>query len=212
MFLDHQEEQQFTHVVLEQHLPAQDFTHLTNKLYIFGSIEEEKTFEVITNLHSMIDKLRSYKETNPEEYDNKFGDVINVFLSTSGGSAWDAFAIYQALKEASQEFKIVINCYGKVMSAGLLILAAGEERISTNGTTFMLHEVATSMSGQLSSLSNEMQDIKRLSKAYFDTIEKEFGHKDLHKLIKPNLDYYFGVSKAKELNIITKIVNIRKRK
>jgi ATP-dependent protease ClpP protease subunit len=184
---------------------------ISNKLYIFGSINEEKAFETIIVLHNMIEKLRMYKLTNPEDFEEKFENRIYVNLSTCGGIAWDAFSIYQALKEASNEFEIVIHCYGKIMSAGLLILSAGDERISSNGTTFMLHEVGTSMSGQLSSLNNEMEDIKRLSRSFFDTIEKEFGSK-LRDLIKPNLDYYFGVMKAKELNILTKILNNRSKK
>lgn len=179
---------------------------VTNKLYLYGSLEEDNCFEFIRELHCVVDNMLFHKTHNLQLFDNKFKNELIIYLSTSGGSLWDAFSVYQAIREASSHFKIIIHCYGKIMSAGLLILAAGDERITQKSTTFMIHEAATDLVGQTSHLSNELEDLKKVYNKYFEILTKRFKNDTLKDLIKPNLNTYFSANKAKELGIITKLI------
>jgi len=179
---------------------------VTNRLYFFGEVEEENSLKFIKELHEMTDILIYYYEKYTDKFIEKFGNNLIIYLSTQGGSIHEGFAIYQAIKECSRYFNIVIHCYGKIMSAGLLILAAGNERVSSQNTTFMVHEAWLSATGHTSHLLNETSDLKRISHKYLETLKKEFGNDGIRNLIKPNINTYFSTTKAKRLNILTKII------
>ena len=64
-------------------------------------------------------------------------DTITILLNTYGGELYHAFAIYDQLK--SQDMKIRIVCNGPVMSAGTIILMAGDVREMTPLSFLMVH-------------------------------------------------------------------------
>lgn len=65
-------------------------------------------------------------------------DPITVIFGTLGGSEYDGWAIYDAIKDSP--CRISIRCYGQVMSMGTIILQAGDERILFPHTSVMFHD------------------------------------------------------------------------
>jgi len=63
---------------------------------------------------------------------------ITIWLCTEGGSLSAALALYDTIRMI--ESKVIIYTSGICASAGLLILAAGDERYSTENTQFFYHQ------------------------------------------------------------------------
>lgn len=64
-------------------------------------------------------------------------DTLTILLNTYGGELYHAFAIYDQLR--AQDMKIRIVCNGPVMSAGTIILMAGDVREMTPLSFLMVH-------------------------------------------------------------------------
>lgn len=77
---------------------------------------------------------------------------LRVRLMTHGGSEDAAFAIYDALRDASAEVQVV--GHGGVQSAGVLILQAGDERLLLPNSYLLLHCGEVSLSGPMEEVAN----------------------------------------------------------
>jgi ATP-dependent Clp endopeptidase proteolytic subunit ClpP len=91
------------------------------RLYLCTGIDEAIIHQLITALDLM---------------DRDDGE-ITLTLNSAGGSAYDALALYDALKLARNDIKII--GLGAVMSAATLILQAGDVRLLAPNTRFMIH-------------------------------------------------------------------------
>lgn len=64
---------------------------------------------------------------------------ISIVLNTHGGEVYQAFAIYDLLRLQSTTHTIRIVGVGTVMSAGIIIMCAGDKKVATPLTQFMIH-------------------------------------------------------------------------
>ena len=85
---------------------------------LFSTVNEENVAEIFSGLLYL-------NEMNVREKDEEKRKDINFYVSTYGGSADDMFALYDLMKEVQDTSDIVTIGMGKVMSAGVPILAAG---------------------------------------------------------------------------------------
>jgi ATP-dependent Clp protease protease subunit len=99
---------------------------------------------------------------------------IFTFLNTHGGDAYEGFAMYDLMKLLPTE-KVIIS-QGKVMSAGLILLAGADLRLSLPSTIFMIHNMATT-------IPPEMSDPQKIQQGLDST--KEMNENMLH-MIKDN--------------------------
>ena len=119
---------------------------------LFSSVDEEKVSELATGLLYM-------NELNKAEEDVTKRKDIDFYVSTYGGSADDMFALYDIMKNVQQTSNIRTIGMGKVMSAGVLILAAGthgKRKIGKN-CRVMIHSVAAGNHGELNHMINELR-------------------------------------------------------
>ena len=108
---------------------------------LFSDVSEEKIAELI---HAML-YLNEVNIINSKE------DPIEFYLSTYGGSADDMFGMYDAMRMVRETTEIHTLGLGKVMSAGVLLLAAGtkgKRRVGKN-CRVMIHGVAGGFGGNL---------------------------------------------------------------
>lgn len=68
----------------------------------------------------------------------KDAETVRVRINSSGGSVFDAFAIYNALK--SHAGRIIVHIEGIALSAASMIAMAGDEIVMAANAMFMLHE------------------------------------------------------------------------
>mgnify|MGYP001551496522 FL=1 len=74
---------------------------------------------------------------------------IEFVLCTSGGSALDMFAIYDVMRMVREDCDVCTYGIGKIMSAGVLLLAAGTKGKRKIGKhcRVMIHPVQAGTSG-----------------------------------------------------------------
>lgn len=138
------------------------------------------------------------------------GKPITIYIDTYGGSVDTALLMYDAMKTCC--CPIVTVGIGKVMSAGTLLLAAGEQdsRFITEHTRVMIHEVSAGTFGSLSEMEQDVDEIKRLQEVYVDILSKDTGVNRKQLLADMKLTKYMSAAEAIKYGIADKLVPTRK--
>jgi len=170
---------------------------------MFCDVSEEKVAEVI---HAML-YLNELNKIQKREEDKR---PIEFYLSTYGGSADDMFALYDIMRSIRQETEIHTLGLGKVMSAGVLLLAGGtkgQRRIAKN-CRVMIHSVAAGNAGALHDLTNELEAIQDLQDMYTNCLvaETNMTESDIKDMLNRNVNVYLSAVEAVKLGIADIIV------
>ena len=169
---------------------------------LFGEIDEERCGEISFALRYL---ANSSNGTSRDEI-----EPIEVIVSTHGGSAADMFAVYDTMRLVRDETcDIVTTGVGKVMSAGVLLLATGtkgKRRVGAN-CRIMLHGVASGHAGQIYSLGNELEEVRWTQDQYIKALaqETDMTQKYIKKLIERRVNVYLNAKEAVELGIADEI-------
>ena len=115
------------------------------------------------------------------------------------------FALYDVMRGIRQETEIHTLGLGKVMSAGVLLLAAGtkgKRRIAKN-CRIMIHSVAAGNHGNLQDLTNELEAISDLQKMYTSCLvaETDMTESDIKEMLNRNVNVYLSAEEAVKLGI-----------
>ena len=169
---------------------------------LFTDITEEKIAEIVQALLYLneVNKLAEDDDRRPIEF----------YLSTYGGNADDMFALYDIMRMVQATTPIHTIGVGKVMSAGVLLLAAGtrgERRIARN-CRVMLHSVSAGPGGDLPNLVNEMEALHELQEMYINCLvqETKMMKSDLKNMLERKVNVYLSAEKAVALGIADIIV------
>jgi len=139
---------------------------------------------------------------------NQSNKPIYFVLSTYGGSIDEAAGAYDVMKFLKAPVYTI--GIGKIMSAGILLLAAGAKGHRVVGPTsrLMLHPISGGVSGTVFDVLNETEEMTRLQDNFEKTLSKEtkMSKKDIHEIMKKGHDYYIDAEKAIELGIIDKVI------
>ena len=170
---------------------------------LFSSVNEEKVSELATGLLYM-------NELNKAEEDESKRKDIDFYVSTYGGSADDMFALYDIMKNVQQTSDICTIGMGKVMSAGVLILAAGthgKRKIGKN-CRVMIHSVAAGNHGELNHMINELEEIKNMQEMYIKCLvsETKMTETVLRNMLERGVNVYLTAEEAVEYGIADEIV------
>jgi ATP-dependent Clp protease protease subunit len=131
---------------------------------------------------------------------------ITIFINTCGGAAYEAFAIYDLIK--SIRCPIITVGFGKVMSAGTLLLSAGTkgQRYATKNTYFMTHDVQCGQGiGHFLDVDARHEHNKEIRLQYFKLMadNTKFTLSKWMKLV--DAEKYFDTEKALEYGLIDHI-------
>ena len=167
----------------------------TRAIGLIQDITEEKAEEVIYAL---------------KIYSTESQDPIDLLISSHGGSAPDMFAIYDFMRGIRDDVRVVTYGLGKVMSAAVLILAAGTKGYRKIGKhcRVMIHSVNGGNVGNLQDLKNEMKEIQVTQDAYIAALCEEtlFTKKQLKGMISKNLNIYLSAEEVVKYGIADIIV------
>ncbi len=171
---------------------------------LFGEVNEERMSEVIGAFIMLRESGFVMQGQHPVDL------PIEFMISTPGGDAHDMFAIYDSMRLIKQTCPIHTVAIGKVMSAGVLLLAAGtkgERRIAKNCRA-MIHGVTGGHIGAIHNLENEMDEIRWLQERYIDAIveETDMTKRLIKKLIGRNVNVYLTAEEAVEYGIADEVV------
>ena len=168
---------------------------------LFSDILEEPIAELVHALMYM-------NETNKGKEEDK--EPIEFYLSTYGGSADDMFALYDIMKNIQKTTEIHTVDVGKVMSAGVPLLACGtkgKRRIAKN-CRIMIHSVSAGNQGNIHDLVNELEAVEELQKMYINCLveETKMTESQLKKMLKRKVNVYLSAEQAIKLGIADEIL------
>ena len=163
-------------------------------LYLTGEVTEETVATTISEIVMCVNQ-------------NKV-EPITLIISTEGGSVEDMFALYDVMKFVPCPIYTV--GLGKVMSAGVLILASGVKggRMIGKHATVMIHPISDSIEGDIFQLSNELKESMRSQKMMEDALlaESKMTAKQLESLMKAGQDTFLTPEDAVKMGIVDKII------
>ena len=179
---------------------------------IMGEINDDTGAEVVFGLLSLQNSAVHYEPVDIEDDESELKEVmmpIDMVISTPGGNADDMFAIYDTMRSIRDEVPIRTRGIGKVMSAGVVLLAAGTkgERSIGKNCRVMLHSVIGGHVGPMHQLDNEMEEIRNIQDQYISVLAEEtkMTKRYLRNLLKKKVNIYLSAVEAVELGIADKI-------
>ena len=175
---------------------------------IYGDITEEKCSEAVYGLLALHQTGKSFIREDPDDPDSTLVEVcepIEFYISTYGGQASEMFSVYDMMRILREEVPIHTCGIGKVMSAGVLLLAAGtkgQRKIGKN-CRVMIHGVISGQHGHIADVENEFSEAKMTQKLYVNALVKETDMTERHikKLMDRKTNVYIDAEKAVELGI-----------
>ncbi len=167
---------------------------------LYGEVEEEKCIDII---HAMRIFNHGLEEKNGEKPELEF------LISSPGGSASDMFAVYDTMRMVKEKCDIKTRGIGKVMSAGVLLLAAGtkgKRKIGRN-CRIMLHSVISGHIGGLHNLENELEEVQWTQKQYIRALaeETDMTQKYIKNLLNRKVNVYLDAQQAVECGIADEV-------
>ena len=120
------------------------------------------------------------------------------------------FAIYDFMRVTREKAPISTYGIGKVMSAAVLLLAAGTKgrrKIGRN-CRVMIHSIIAGSSGAINDLQNEMKEIQEIQDIYIDALceETKLTRSKLKMMFSKNVNVYLSAEQAVEYGIADIVV------
>jgi len=180
---------------------------------LYGEVDEERAAETTFSLMALRDLGQKQELQDPDDPESELEttyDPFDFIVSTWGGSAADMFSIYDTMRMVRDDCEISTLGLGKVMSAGVLLLAAGtkgKRRIGKN-CRVMLHGVSAGQHGNISDLENEMAEAKWTQERLIACLSEEtkMTKRHIKKLLAKRMNVYLTAEEALELGIADEIV------
>ena len=137
-------------------------------------------------------------------------EPIDFLISTEGGNVQDMFSIYDCLRDVRKTLEIKTFGIGKVMSAGILLLAAGTKGKRRVGRhcRLMLHPVSGGHFGSIKELESDIREVRWYQEQFMKAIieETKLDHRQIKKIFRKGSDTYFDAEQAVEWGIADEVV------
>jgi ATP-dependent Clp protease protease subunit len=133
---------------------------------------------------------------------------IHLIISTYGGAVDEMFMLYDAIKFIPCPVHTV--ALGKVMSAGVLLLASGAKghRMIGKSARIMIHPISGGAIGNVFEVMNSSKEQQRLQAQMVDALLKEttVSRSELEKLMRSGHDVFILPEQAVKMGIVDKII------
>lgn len=158
---------------------------------LFGQIEDEMTAEIMNSLIILSE--------SPDQ-------DITIYINSDGGDLYCMFAIHDLMRSLNN--RIITIGLGRVMSAAVVLLAAGDERHVMPNTTIMMHEPSISEYGvssdpKVGDMGREHAHLDDLKKQMYKLLSVYTGQS--LKRIAEDLggkDHYLNAKEAKKYGLV----------
>lgn len=181
---------------------------------LYGDVTEKACGDAVSALTYLSDTsqrvvMKETSDPDQPEYET-ISKPVKMIISTMGGSAADMFAVYDVMRLVKDQCVVETVGIGKVMSAGVLLLAAGtkgKRKIGRN-CRVMIHGVRGGFGGSLNNMENEIEEIKWMQDTYVKCLAREtnMSVKHIRKLITKQVDVYLSAKQALKAGIVDEIV------
>ena len=180
---------------------------------IYGDVNEEKCSETIYGLHALYLTGQKTMLADPEDENSDeitIYEPIEFVVSTHGGLASEMFAVYDTIRDIRETMPVITKGLGKVMSAGVLLLASGTKGHRRIGKhcRVMIHGVVSGQHGYIADVENEFTESKYTQKMYIKALaaETDMTEKYVKKLMDKKTNVYLNAEEAVNLGIADIII------
>lgn len=178
----------------------QNGLYIPSRKIILGTSLINETDEI--DFMSTVDLLKSLLILEEESKE----EPVTIYLCTSGGDVYYAFAIYDIIKNCP--FDVEIIAFGKCMSAGTIILQAADTRSCYSSTTFMIHGTDLTFTEEVlkaKDLEIESSESKRVNEMMLNIYLKDM--KKSKRILKQMMekDTFVDAQTAKKIGLIDNI-------
>lgn len=136
-------------------------------------------------------------------------DPISLVVSTYGGSVDEMFSLYDTIKFLPCPVHTI--ALGKVMSAGVLLLASGEKgkRLIGKSARIMIHPVSGGAIGNVFEMVHESKECQRIHNLMVTALvdETKMTSSEIEEIMKSGHDYYITAEDAVAKGIVDRIVS-----
>lgn len=133
---------------------------------------------------------------------------IHLVISTYGGSVDEMFSLYDTIKFLPCPVHTI--ALGKVMSAGVLLLASGVKgkRMIGRSARIMIHPISGGVLGNVFEAMNEMKEFERLQELMVSALmaETKMKKEEVDRLMKAGHDFFLTPEQAIKMGIVDKII------
>lgn len=137
-------------------------------------------------------------------------EPFKFLISTPGGIATEMLAIYDVMRSIRDTMEIHTVGMGKVMSAGVPLLAAGTKGKRKIGAhcRVMIHSVIAGTAGSMHDIEVEVDEIKFMQSQYVKLLKEEtrMTKKQIESLINRKTNCYFSAEEAVKYGIADIII------
>ena len=181
---------------------------------LYGDISEQKGADIVSGLLYLESNSHTIVPEDPKDKDSQdliVARSISMMVSTHGGSAAEMFSILDVMDMIKRRTcDIETFGIGKVMSAGVPILAAGtkgKRKVGRN-CRIMLHNVMAGSHGTIISMENELEEIKWVQERYIQCLSQytKLTPSKIKKLLKTQKDVYISAEEAIKMGIADEII------
>lgn len=150
-----------------------------------------------SSISSVIKSLFELEFKSPET-------PIHLVIDTYGGSVHSMFSLYNAMQAISSPVYTI--GLGKIMSAGVLLLAAGEKGHRKIGqhATVMIHPVSSINHGNIFEMEHDLEETRRLQDLLVEALsdESSLTKKKLEKIMEREKDQYYEADEVISMGIV----------
>lgn len=181
-------------------------SNILRSIALYGDLTESLSSDIVQSF-MFLKELGEHQVKAGEEDECK---PIEFLISTCGGVAAEMFAIYDTMRLVQSTCEVSTVGMGKVMSAGVVLLAAGtkgQRKIGAN-CRVMIHSVNGGYHGSLSNMENEIAEVRWIQDRYVECLaaESNMSEREIRKYLKKHVDVYLSAEEAVELGIADIIV------
>jgi ATP-dependent Clp protease protease subunit len=134
---------------------------------------------------------------------------INLYINSPGGVVTSGLAMYDTMQFIKPP--VATLCVGQAMSAGSLLLTAGEKgmRFSTPNASIMVHQPSGGYQGQATDIMIHAQWTEALKRRLNEIYVKHTGqdYETIHNAMER--DRFMSVDQALEFGLIDKVITSR---
>ena len=131
---------------------------------------------------------------------------IHFYINSPGGDVVATLAIYDTMQILSAP--VATYCVGQAASGGAILLAGGaaEKRFALPNARVMLHQPWGGVSGQVSDIEIQADEILRTRQTLNDILVKHTG-KDLETIAKDtDRDFFLSAEEAKDYGLVDSVL------
>ena len=183
-------------------------------LGLYGTVDEEKCAEAVYSLIALKELGRKEVLEDPLDPESEIAAIeyrpIEFYISTWGGDAAEMFSVYDTMRMVKEDCEIHTTGLGKVMSAGVLLLAAGtkgKRKIGKN-CRVMMHSIIGGQYGPIYNVENEMEEMRWIQQQHISALveETDMTKRYLKKILDRKVNVYLNAKEAVELGIADEII------